>query len=598
MKQPTTAEIRAARKELYRRDFPSFAKHELKIKGISPGELLPLVLDSGQQLMESKVAAQLKAQGYIRLVILKGRQSGSSTWSQARVFHSTIHHQNYSTLLVAHDDPGTARIFDMSRTFYQNMSPAVRPMRCYWSKKEILFENPNKREQAAHPGLGSRIDFQTAANILSGTGTTRHALHLSEVSKWYADQCKLLVSSLLPAIHRVPGTMIIEESTAYIGGDHFRDMWDRAASGKTEYAACFVPWWFNERNHVPLLAGEKLSMNGNEKRLQKRALAGQPKHDVPPREITIEQFKWMRAQQAELGDLFDQEYPEDPDSAWVSLEANVFNKDLLWDARKHLREPLRFVTIVTEHKGKSGRVMTERKGGELQGDANYCAIFAEPEPGVEYDMGVDVAEGHDDGDWTVAEIFRRDTHDQVAEYHRHIHPTDAATELYWFGKMYNTAQIGVEMSGPGYSTGGALAAMYYPYLYRWRHREREVPTMSTYMGWKMTHESKKLCVAMSSHLFLHRELIIRSRVLLSEMSAFVRKGLDDYGAFSGHDDCVIGMLIANQIAADENVGVPKELPSDEPKPVVVGPAFQDNKDFSVKPDRIAADIARQLRGSA
>src|SRR5262249_52669136 len=153
----------------------------------------------------------------VRLVLLKGRQLGGSTYWQARMFHRASLFPNFNALLVACDPESTAKIFDMSRTMYDELTPWCKPMRRYDTKREIVFENPDSKTRGINPGLRSRIDFQSATKELAGTGTTRQGLHLSESAKYHPDAVKLLKSSLMPAIHRVPGTFLVEESTAYVG---------------------------------------------------------------------------------------------------------------------------------------------------------------------------------------------------------------------------------------------------------------------------------------------------------------------------------------------------------------------------------------------
>ena len=60
----------AAKRELYRRDYLSFAAEQLKIKSIRPGEMLPLLLNDGQKILHNKTEAQRKELGYVRAVLL------------------------------------------------------------------------------------------------------------------------------------------------------------------------------------------------------------------------------------------------------------------------------------------------------------------------------------------------------------------------------------------------------------------------------------------------------------------------------------------------------------------------------------------------
>lgn len=594
------ARQRAAARELYRRDFPLFAEEQLKIKTIHPGEVLPLRFNMGQQMLHDKMERQKKKLGYIRAVLLKGRQLGGSTYSQARVFHDTIFTPNFSTLLIAVDEASTSKIFNISRDFFDFMDDDLRPMNRLSNKKELVFENPNARLRGTNPGLKSRMDFQQSTQIMAGTGTTRHALHLSEVAKFHPDDVKLLVASLMPSIHLVPGTTIIEESTAYVGGDHFRQMCEQARSGESEEIFCFVPWWLDTKNSIPLQRGEKIQLDSEEKLLQRLAERGQEKDDVPPHTITPEQFKWRRVrlskyQNIDAEQLFEQEYPRDPDSAWVNLDIAVFPWRILDEMRVECRPPRRIVEM--EHVGDgSYRIVTVKAEGHAQvfADREYIAIWEEPQPGVIYDIGADVGAGIKGGDWSVAQVIRRDTHEQVAEFHKYVDVKDYGDELYWLGKFYNTAQIGVEMNGAGIATGQQLASRMYPYIYRWRHREREVMTFSSYAGWKTQRDSKHMMVSTARHLVNHRKLTIHSRVLWDEMHDFVRLGDQEYRGGMGHDDSVMALCICIQIGEDESTGIPR-TPEPEPEAWLM-PHERDGFDLKgPKKDHVAVDLARELR---
>ena len=535
--------------ELYRRDFLRFCKEQLKIRGIVPGELLPFKLDSGQRRLYDIMEAQRKEKGYIRVVTLKGRQSGWSTLSEAILFHKASLSPNYNTLLIAHDQTSTEKIFEITHLFWEEMHPLIRPMIRYSSKRELFFANPDRKKSILNPGLRSRMDFEHAGKLTAGTGSTRQALHISELAKFDSRSVDLLFSSLLPTIHPVPDTIVIMESTAFVGGDHFREMCEAARSKKSNWAWCFSPWWLTDRNRIPLKPGEIIKPTPDERRLIKLAADGQPEDDVPPHELTPEQIKWYRERRLELGDLFDQEYPPTFEEAWVNRELNVFERNILAEMREQVYDPIRYVDIQP-----GPRVLTVRKGGRPFSDQNYIAIWKEPERGAIYDIGVDVAAGLEDGDWSVAEVLRRDTMEQVAEAHLKIDPIDFAELCFWLGKYYNTAQIIVEMNGVGYITGNKLGLLCYPYIYIWRHRERAAPTLSSYAGFKTTWETKKLLVGNTRHAFLHRRLKIHSRVLWDEMYQYCRVGEDGYGPALGHDDAVMALMLAVQGIVDESWG--------------------------------------------
>lgn len=377
----------------------------------------------------------------------------------------------------------------------------------------------------------------------------------SELSKWERSSVELLFSSILPGLHLRPGTIGIKESTPYVGGDAFREMCEDARNKRGDDVWCFIPWFCDPQNAVPLKEGEKLKLDTEEKRIERLAARGQKKDEVPPIEMRPEQFKWRRKKILDLKSdtMFAQEYPVDFSSGWICLDSQIFDDTIMRESKKNVRFPRRFVEV---HPGP--QVLTIHKDDglrDVRSELDYIAIWEEPKPSVTYDIGVDVSVGgRDENDWSVAEVVRRDNREQVAEVHLHIDPLDFGTMLYWLGKFYNTAQLIVEMNGPGFATHGQLSSMAYEYIYIWRHRERDVPTHSTYRGWKTQHDSKQLMVSNTVNAFNHKELIIHSRVLWDEMHEYVQIDPGVFRANSGHDDAITALMIAIQGGKDETFG--------------------------------------------
>lgn len=585
--------------EYYRRNFEAFCRRQLKISTRKPGELIPLELNGAQQILLRRIEEQRQRLGYIRYCCCKSRQSTMSTFAQALCFHSTVLTQQFNSLLIANDDQTAMDIFKMSQRFLTHLSEDIRPMTAQSNVREIVFANPDKRKRYDDPGLGSQIVFLSATKITAGTGSTRHACHLSELSKWNHDSLELIFSSILPAIHLEPGTIIAKESTAFVGGDSFREMCEDARRGQSDDLWFFIPWFCDTKNVLPLDPGETIRLTMEEKRIEKLAAKGQPKDDVMPVTMIPEQFKWRRKKILELKSetMWEQEYPARFEDAWIRLDATIFDHGLLAQFKRDLKKPKRFVSIEPGPK-----IVTIRLGDgrtDVNTGSDYVAIWQEPEKGVTYDIGCDVSVGTQErSDWSVAQVLRRDTREQVAELHLHIDPKDLGTRLYWLGMYYNQAQLIVEMNGPGFATHGQLASLAYPYIYIWRHRERDVPSLSTYRGWKTMHDSKQLMVSNAMHRFNHKDAIVRSRVLWQEMYDYVQIAPGVYRASLGHDDAVEAWMICIQGGEDESFGndavVAQTQSNDFERQVARDRALQD--DFSAYANKRLERIVREQRG--
>lgn len=548
-----------AQKELYRRDFELFAREQLWITTIEPGKFQHFYpFTTPQSFLEKTWKEQQKEDGWVRIVAIKGRQFGFSTDSIAHAFHLAALNAGVETLHIAQDDDTASAIFSKAKMFYDRMDDRFRPLSRFDNKKVLRFENPDAKTRHKFPGLSSQMRISHAKNVMAGTGTTQHFLHLSESAKYPSDMCALLESSFMPALHLKPGTVCINESTAYLNGEYFRSCCERAMSGKSEWRFVFVPWFADQRYFLPLKKGEKIKLDDTEKWIQRTAKKGQiyGNYEFPPMDIRPEQFKWRRfiiSGREDGENIFKQEYPTTFEEAWITLDVNVFRRDKMYEMRKDLKNPLRFAQILP-----SGRVIDD-PNGQLGAENEYFAIWEEPQRNEKYDIGLDTSAGLEDGDFCVAEVKNRRTNEQVAEYRVRKDAMELGEQIYWLGRFYNTAQIALEMANTGFACNAQLQRLGYPYLYIWRHRERSFPTLSSYTGWKTSRESKSYLISLYTSLVNKLELKIHSHVLWNEMYNYIRMpGMSDmydsYRAERGYDDTVMAMGICIVASDDETFG--------------------------------------------
>lgn len=591
--QPKDVELYVdALRELYRRDFELFAREQLTITSVEPGKWLHLYpFTAPQAVLHSEAESQRRDVGYIRIVAIKGRQFGFSTYVTGKGFHSATLNQATDTLHIAQDEDTAKTIFQKVKTYYDRMDENVRPLSRFDNKKELRFENPDAKTRGRFPGLSSGMKVAHAKNILAGTGTTQHFLHLSEAAKYPPNVCDLLESSFMPSLHLQPGTVCINESTAFVEGDYFRSCCEKAMSGKSIWRFVFVPWYVEKRYKLALKKGEKFRLTPDEKQIAKLAEKGQSYGDyqVASQSISPEQFNWRRAKILDFTEdgenLFKQEYPTTYDEAWITTDLYVFKRDRLYEMRRFLANPKRLVQFAAD-----GRVLDDPTM-QFGPNHDYCAIWEEPLPGERYDMGLDTSAGLEDGDWCVAEIFKRSNHEQVAELHVHLDAMELGEKAYWLGRYFNTAQIALEMASTGFACNAQLQRLGYPYLYIWRHRERSFPTLSSYTGWKTTRESKSYMVSLFTASVNRSELTIHSHVLWNEMFNYIKiltaEAYDQFRGSKGYnDDCVMATGIAIVAADDETYGLhtPDTGVSKTRKELIAealasgGPAFADDID--------------------
>jgi hypothetical protein len=117
----------AVRKRL-RDDFGFYASKCVKIR-TKQGDIRTLEFNPVQKKLEALVKKQVEATGQARVIILKARQQGLSTYTSGRLYFRLSQLPAKKGLVVAHKSDSTRTLFDMYRRIHAEMPEAVRPSR-------------------------------------------------------------------------------------------------------------------------------------------------------------------------------------------------------------------------------------------------------------------------------------------------------------------------------------------------------------------------------------------------------------------------------------------------------------------------------------
>jgi len=223
---------RAVRHRL-KTDFEHYAEKCLRIKTKSVGKgLMPLKLNPAQRLLHEAAERQLRERGKVRILILKARQLGGSTYVQARMMWKTTHIEGMQGYVMAHKDDSTAKMFKMAKIFYENLPDLVKPSRAASNSKEMEFDK-----------LFSGYKIATAGGRESGRSETIHFLHLSEAA--YFPDAEATMAAVLEAVPGNEGTESWIESTSAGPTGRFYEMCAEALAGKSEYEVVFCGWFLD-----------------------------------------------------------------------------------------------------------------------------------------------------------------------------------------------------------------------------------------------------------------------------------------------------------------------------------------------------------------
>lgn len=253
---------------------------------------------------------QLREIGKVRVICVKGRQQGISTYWQGRTYHRVTHARGMHAFILTHEQQATNNLFAMTDRFHRHVPQMFRPHTGASNAKELFFDK-----------LDSGYSVATAGAKGVGRSKTLQMFHGSEVAYWPMAQDHM--AGVMQAIPDLPGTEVLLESTANGPGDAFHGIWQQAIAGRGEYRAVFIPWfWQDEYRRRP----EGLELSDDD-RLYMEANG-----------LDEAQMAWRANKITELnGDVgqFRREYPASADEAFeASAEQAFIRPELVQIARK------------------------------------------------------------------------------------------------------------------------------------------------------------------------------------------------------------------------------------------------------------------------
>lgn len=288
------------RLRLMRTQFRHYAPLALKIKDKS-GRVVPFALNKAQEALDDAINEQLASTGRVRVLVLKGRQQGISTYTEGRFYWRTSMQFGKTAFILTHEDKATQNLFGMARLYHEHVPSALRPSTGAANANELAFDR-----------LASRYAVGTARTSGTGRSYTVQYFHGSEVAFWAnaADH----LAGLGQAIPDEPGTEVILESTANGVGNVFYSMVQDALRGIGDYRLVFIPWFWQPEYSAPV--PDSFVMDADEAIYAER-------HG-----LSAEQMVWRRrkVQTDFRGDvaLFDQEYPATPALAFRAAASGSY----------------------------------------------------------------------------------------------------------------------------------------------------------------------------------------------------------------------------------------------------------------------------------
>lgn len=559
-------------------NFREFAPRFLKIKD-EFGRIIPLEFNSAQ-LRVLRIIEEIWASGKpLRLIILKARQEGISTLIQAFIFWYLLTTPNQKGLTMGHKLDASNNLFDMYKRFYDNLPKIMQP--------KLLRSNEKKISYAK---LGSENKIETAGSGEIGRSDTFQVLHLTEAA-YFPDIKTSLVGLMQGAKY---AKIQVIESTAN-GYNEFHKLWVDAKEGKGGFVPIFLSW-LDFPEYVE--NAKKLGFLDKYEKLD----LGNPLYNEYPEEekilkekygATDDQLRFRRYMidsPAFAGDIqkFHQEYPTTDEEAFLASGRPVFNQNIVQKNLAESKEPLKvgdLIPIYSEEgrkraaEGASYLELKEYMEGVefVENKRGFIKIWTEPERidgEVMYRFagGADVAEGLEQGDYSVLRVYDRLSSEVHLTWHGHIDPDLFAEEIHkiwWF--LDKDLVVGVEKNNHGLSVINKLFELDVPQYYRENFRNG-YPQTTRNIGFTTDRRTKPFMINLLNEYIREGLYKDYEHEFWQECRTFVKnargqmqaEGKDRDPSIKNFDDRVMAeaiMLVVSEWLPNIHITKPDEMPA-------------------------------------
>lgn len=464
----------------------------------------------------------------IRIIILKARQMGFSTMTEALIFARTITNTHINSGIITHKDEATNNLFTMTKNYYDWLPDNFKPSLKASNAKELIFDNKDRT------GIDSQIKVLTATDD-AGRSNTFQNLHISELAFWKCDINKAL-ASLMAAVPNSPKSMIIIESTAN-GYNEFKTMWDNAVNGSNGFTPLFFAWFQmpDYRRPVPF----DFELTYEEERLKERF------------GLDNEQIQWRRETLRTVcnGDinLFRQEYPSTPEEAFIATGNSYFNNEVVNARLEQVKKPLKKGFFKYKYNG-----LTISDIEWVDDEFGYINIYKDVDNYTPYVIGGDTS--GDGSDFFIGQVLDNTNGEQVAVLRHQFDEDLYARQMYCLGMYYNSALLGVESNFSTFPIK-ELLRIGYP---KTKMYVREVADTFTgrlqeKFGFRTTTITRPAMLAELAKIVRENPESINDRTTLLEMLTFVKNERGKAEAITGyHDDTIMALAIAHAIRGQQS----------------------------------------------
>lgn len=514
-------------------------------------KLIPLKFNYAQQKLYNTIKELKQQNKPVRIIILKARQLGLSTGTESILFSNTVLGFNIKTGIITHKTEATNNLFKMSKLMYQNLPDKLKPNLENDNKNCLSFNNDKGT------GLNSEIKCMTAGSSGVGRSTTYTQLHMSEYAFWPGNKRDTYLG-LMQTVPNSSDSIVIIESTPN-GYDDFKDKWDAAVSGESDFIPLFFPWFENPEYRLPY--------NGFELTIEEESL--KEIYSLDNEQITWRRWCIKNNCNNDL-DSFKQEYPSCPEEAFLSTGKCLFPKDLIIERLQKIPKPFKIGYFDYNYDGLH---ITNIKFVESK-IKKYVEIYEDIKKGYPYVLGGDTA-GIGKDSFT-GDVLNNNTGNQVATLEIELDESEYTRQMYCLGMYYNYALVGIETN---YSTYPIKELYRLGYKNQYK-REVDETLQIRYvdkLGFNTNRATRPVIVSELVKIFEECIYLINCYTTLTQAQTFIKRPDGKQAADDGyHDDRIMSLAIAHAIRNQQKYLV--ENSKDEEKNILPY-ALQDDENI-------------------
>jgi hypothetical protein len=517
----------------------------------------------GQQQFSDK-KKELHATGKpVRLWVLKWRRAGITSCQSAESYAYVYGQDNARVGVIAHQEDRSKEILANYKAYNDSLI-AWNPELELELSKDNIFGLKFARTKG-------QVLIATAENPIKIRGDGIHRMDGSEAAHWY-EKFDNVMKEVCPVVPPMAGSEIILETTGSLRGSAPCDHYYEAKAGQNEFSALFLCWLDSPEEKIPFKSDkERDELMEKIHYMEPRLSEKNAFYKLTPEQIHMSWQMYFYQSKCDF-DYFCREFPYTEDEAWSSGGSSYFGVYELGKARPE-QPQYNFVfdeSVLNHVFDDFGEL---RAVGSLD---NYTTlpslkVWALPQKGAKYVLGIDSASGEYGGDYTSGYLIDMHSREMMCAFHGQLRPDETGHIGVALCRMYNNAIAAPETNpaGGGAEVMNVMQRLGYHNFYDWRIRDSNKGLQRTNrLGWYTNSRSRPNMLNELRTIFLD---VINGRIddvgtfrdvaLLDEMRTFGTDPRDGIPRANNncHDDRVIAIAICNRVASDEVYCTSKDL---------------------------------------